>query len=210
MAPTAIAPAITSARDGSQRPARSRNPSTFAGLAIPETMRPSPKTRPARKAQKRYMSERKNMARQKHGGETRGHEHERRDKRARRQARQATNAMAAGTARAITRADADHESRHNQRRIARIDNDLRRRPQYHVGDRSHNQSGDKCSTPESIGQRWAKQSADDAADSRHPPVGKRKQRGGQADEHTARQCRPRRKRSPIDIHRAILTTFIRA
>ena len=46
-APTAMAPAMTKASEGSQGPARSRKPSTLAGLAMPETMRPSPKTRPA-------------------------------------------------------------------------------------------------------------------------------------------------------------------
>src|SRR5690606_37368537 len=48
--PMAIAPAITRPNDGSQDPAISRKPSTFAGLAIPATRRPMPNTRPAIKA----------------------------------------------------------------------------------------------------------------------------------------------------------------
>ena len=48
-AATAMAPAITSASDGSHGPARSRNPSTLAGLAMPDKISPSPKTRPATK-----------------------------------------------------------------------------------------------------------------------------------------------------------------
>ena len=46
---TATAPAITKASDGSQAPPTSRKPRILAGLAMPETMRPSPKTRPASK-----------------------------------------------------------------------------------------------------------------------------------------------------------------
>ena len=46
-AATEMAPAMTKASEGSQAPARSRNPKTLAGSAIPETMRPSPKITPA-------------------------------------------------------------------------------------------------------------------------------------------------------------------
>ena len=47
---TAMPPTITSARDGSQAPARSRKPSTLAGLLMPATMRPTPKMSPATSA----------------------------------------------------------------------------------------------------------------------------------------------------------------
>ncbi len=45
--PTEMAPAITNASDGSQEPAMSRNCRTLEGLAMPETMSPSPNTSPA-------------------------------------------------------------------------------------------------------------------------------------------------------------------
>src|SRR6266446_2318166 len=54
-APTATAPAMTSASEGSQAPARSRKPSTFAGFTIPETRRPRPKTKPVVKEAAVYM-----------------------------------------------------------------------------------------------------------------------------------------------------------
>src|SRR5690554_3547964 len=47
ISPTTTAPPMTKAREGSQAPAISRNPRTFSGLAIPETIRPRPKIRPA-------------------------------------------------------------------------------------------------------------------------------------------------------------------
>src|SRR5688572_770890 len=93
IAPTPIAPAITNARDGSQRPKMSRKPSTFAGFAMPETMRPMPKMRPARSDVKAYTSAPQQVSHHVHGGESRGHEGERRDERARRQARQSAHAM---------------------------------------------------------------------------------------------------------------------
>jgi hypothetical protein len=46
--PTAIAPAMTKASEGSQRPARSRNPSTLLCWIIPDRHRPAPKINPAR------------------------------------------------------------------------------------------------------------------------------------------------------------------
>ena len=51
--PIAIAPPITEGERRIPSSARSRNPSTFAGLAICETMSPIPKARPATKAKKR-------------------------------------------------------------------------------------------------------------------------------------------------------------
>ena len=48
--PTAIAPTITNAKDGSHFPPMSRNPRIFAGFTMPATIRPSPNTSPAAKA----------------------------------------------------------------------------------------------------------------------------------------------------------------
>src|SRR5699024_7394531 len=45
--PTSIAPPITSAREGSQGPARSRKPRTFSGFASPEISKPKPNSKPA-------------------------------------------------------------------------------------------------------------------------------------------------------------------
>ena len=47
---TATAPPMTSSRLGSQLPVTSRKSSTFCGLAIPESQRPTPNSRPAPKA----------------------------------------------------------------------------------------------------------------------------------------------------------------
>ncbi len=58
MMPIAMAPTMTKASDGSHRPARSRNPSTFTGLIIPDTSSPIPKTRPATKAKNAYIGRR--------------------------------------------------------------------------------------------------------------------------------------------------------
>src|SRR5690554_2314754 len=55
--PTMMAPPMTNARDGSHNPAISRKPRTFSGLAIPDTIRPKPKTRPAkREAKENFMA----------------------------------------------------------------------------------------------------------------------------------------------------------
>ena len=55
-APTPTAAPITSASEGSQAPPRSRKPCTLGGLAMPDTMRPRPRTRPASKAAKIVMA----------------------------------------------------------------------------------------------------------------------------------------------------------
>lgn len=46
--PRAIAPPITNISEGSQGMERSRKPITLAGLAMPEMIKPQPKTKPAR------------------------------------------------------------------------------------------------------------------------------------------------------------------
>ena len=78
--PTVIAPPITKANDGSQLPVRSRNPSTLPGLAMPETISPIPKSRPANKEINIVIifSEFKDMAYQEYGEESSRHESDRR------------------------------------------------------------------------------------------------------------------------------------
>ncbi len=55
--PTLTAAPITKASDGSHAPARSRKPSTFAGFAMPLTIRPSPNTNPISKELKINMAD---------------------------------------------------------------------------------------------------------------------------------------------------------
>jgi len=45
-----MAPSITNARLGSQRPVTSRNPRTLSGFVMPESPSPTAKTTPARNA----------------------------------------------------------------------------------------------------------------------------------------------------------------
>lgn len=55
--PMLIAPAITNARDGSHRPAISRNPITFDGSDMPDIIRPRPNTKPVMNARRILMME---------------------------------------------------------------------------------------------------------------------------------------------------------
>ena len=122
-APTAIAPPMTNTSDGSQRPAMSRKPSTLAGSAMPETIKPMPKTRPAAKASSACMRlpSSQQVARDEYRGEARAHERGGRGDRAQRQARQAAHAVAAGAARAVARTDAHQQAGADQQRCARLD-----------------------------------------------------------------------------------------
>ena len=134
-APTASALAITTASDGSQRPARSRKPSTLAGSAMPETTgRCRTRARRRRRRARSCVSASRwrttktvaMPAAMKHSGG---------DDRARRQARDAADAVAAGAARAVARADADEEPRERERRQRRVERDGRKRAHERVDDR---------------------------------------------------------------------------
>src|SRR5690554_8218659 len=111
-----MAPPITNAREGSHRPAMSRKPSTFSGLAMPETIRPIPKTRPANSEANEYFmaSGSDQVANNKDSNETGGHKAESGNQRAQRQAGQPAYAMAAGAAGRVAGADA-HRS--EERRV---------------------------------------------------------------------------------------------
>src|SRR6476469_10825158 len=166
MAPIATAPAITRASDGSHRPARSRNPITFAGLTMPDTSRPIPKTRPATKAKSAYMSDRlaEHVVRHEHGRETRGHECQRRDQRARRKPGHPANAMTAGAAGSVARADPDQDAGDDERRIIGGDGQIGRRLEQAIGDRRDNQSGEERRAPGPIRKGWSQQASGNAAD----------------------------------------------
>src|SRR6185436_10572487 len=196
--PTAFAPAITSASEGSQRPAMSRNPRTFAGFAMPETMRPKPNSRPVTKARSAYIvSASEDVTDDEHGREACSHERERGREGSRRQPRQAAHTVATRAARAIARADADDQSRDDQRRIARDDDDLGKGRVGRIEQRRGDEAGEERDAPCGVRERRPQQSADDTADARDAPVREREQHAGDADDDAARQCRPRRERGPV-------------
>lgn len=105
-----IAPAITNASDGSHRPARSRNPSTFAGLAMPDTVRPTPNRRPESKAVSKPISASQQMSGHEYSQTTACHECCRRDKRTDGAPRDTTDTVAAGATARVTRADANQKA----------------------------------------------------------------------------------------------------
>src|SRR5215813_7336339 len=76
IAPIATAPTITNASEGSQAPARSRKPRTFAGFAILDTRRPNPKMSPAMNELSAYMiaSRPEKVPHNEHRNEARSHE----------------------------------------------------------------------------------------------------------------------------------------
>src|SRR5216110_889702 len=133
-APIATAPAMTSASEGSQAPARSRNPRIFAGLIIPETTSPTPKTRPATNELNAYIppSHSDDVPHDVHRREAGRHERQRGDERARRNARNSAHAVPARATGAIAGADADQQSGNDQRRIASVDHDRRQGRGQHV------------------------------------------------------------------------------
>ena len=53
--PTAIAPPITRASEGSHVPAKSKKPSTFEGFAMPAKIKPSPNNKPDNNAKKLFL-----------------------------------------------------------------------------------------------------------------------------------------------------------
>src|ERR1700761_1041878 len=99
--PTEIAPPMTKASEGSQRPARSRKPNTLLCSIIPDRQRPVPKINPARNENPGIMSppSTDGMTCNEHGCEASQHEKRGRNHGARRQAREAADAVAAGAPR---------------------------------------------------------------------------------------------------------------
>src|SRR5690606_36934576 len=104
---------MTKAREGSQSPATSMKPRTFAGSAMPARPRPMAKTRPENAAANRRMSgaSPQHVADDVDGADGGGHEGRGGDERAQRAPRQAADAVAARTAAAEARAEADQQAR---------------------------------------------------------------------------------------------------
>src|SRR6185503_13982612 len=172
MAPIATAPTMTRASDGSHRPARSRNPITFAGLTMPETSRPMPKTRPATNAKSAYMNDRsvENVVADEHGREARGHERQRRDQRARRKPGYPAHAMTAGAAGSVARADSDQNAGEDERRIIGGDGQIGRRLEQAIGDGRDDQPAEERGAPGPIRKGRSQQATGNAADARDTTV----------------------------------------
>src|SRR6185312_1105822 len=204
MAPIATAPAMTRASDGSHCPARSRNPITFAGLTMPETSRPMPKTRPATKAKSAYMNDRstQDVVHHEHGREARGHERQRSDQRAWRKPGYPAHAMTAGAAGSVARTDSDQDAGEDERRIIGGDGQIGRRLEQAIGDRRDDQPAEERGAPGPIRERRSQQAPGNAADARDATVEEREQRDGDADDRASRQRRPWCKCRPIDAHRS--------
>src|SRR5450631_1500114 len=185
--PTATAPAITNARDGSHFPATSRNPKIFAGFVMPATIRPSPNTKPATKATTKAMawSGADHVAHDVDRNESSVHQRKRRDQRAWRQPRQSADTMAAGASARITGANANQESGYDQDRIAGVDRrgGLRRDCRIDLG--RQEKPGDERQPPGDIAGPRVKHPAHNPADPRDPAVDEHKQRNGQTDDDSA-------------------------
>src|SRR5262249_21868290 len=106
-AATPTAPAITKARLGSQSPARSTKPSTFAASIIRETVSPSPNSKPAASETNSreciVLSGSNDVAEDEDRCQPGPHEQGRRDQRALRQPGDAAHPMPAGAAAAEAR-----------------------------------------------------------------------------------------------------------
>src|SRR5690606_18185831 len=115
--PTAMAPPMTKASDGSQVPKRSRKPSTLAGSVMPERIRPRPKMRPTMNSRMRCCmsaASGEQVPDNKDHREAGPHEGQRGDQRAWGEARQPAYAVAAGAASPVARADADQQAGEHQ------------------------------------------------------------------------------------------------
>src|SRR5512147_2806764 len=144
---------MTKASAGFQRPsgtaAKSRNASTTAGSIIRERLRPAPKRRPAAKAASRLIGlAPEHMTSDKHDGGADGHESQRRRQGSRRQASEPADAVAAGTAVAEPRTEADQQAGDENHRNGCIDADLRQRcAEQRRSKRPSNEPRDKGQPP---------------------------------------------------------------
>ena len=110
ISPTAMAPIMTKASDGSQFPVMSRKFWTFAGLAMPERISPRPKISPDKKAVKWNISDSQTVADDPDGDGAECHEKDGGDQRTYRETRQAADAVAAGTSRPQPAAESDQKA----------------------------------------------------------------------------------------------------
>src|SRR6185437_972578 len=185
--PTAIAPAITNARDGSQRPTMSRNPSTFAGSAMPDTIRPTPNRSPEIKAAIKPISASQQMSEHEHGHKTACHKCCRRDKRTDGPARDAADTMAARATARVTRADAYQKACYEYFAPSSLDIGRYRITQQTCQHRCPYKPCNKSETPSRIFLWRAQQAAEDTADAGDTPVEKSKHGGRGANHKTASQ-----------------------
>lgn len=115
---TSSAPPITRIRVGSQLPAKSRKPTTFAGFAIPEMARPRPKIVPESKAAiiRDMATSLKDVVGKVHGEDGYAEEHRCGDDGAFGEAGDATETVAAGAAGAQPGAETNQETGYHEDR----------------------------------------------------------------------------------------------
>src|SRR3984885_5930988 len=150
--PTAIAPAMTKASEGSHWPAKSRNPSTLLCWIIPDRQRPLPKINPARNENTGIMSPSltDDVTCNEHRYEASQHEKRGRNQGARRQAREAANAVTAGTPRSEASPESDEHSRDSEHSGIGTDGRRLRRRETSPRQRSQKQTQDKQDAPSGI------------------------------------------------------------
>src|SRR5690606_11821576 len=200
--PTATAPPITSAREGSQAPARSRNPSTLAGLAMPEVSSPRPNSSPTANADTRYlfMSASQYMADDVDGDKAAGHEGQGRHQGAGGEPRQAADPVAAGATGAVAGADADQQSRGDQQRVAGVDGDGRQGTGQPPEQRRHQDAGHEGQAPGDVPGPGPQQPAEDAGNPRDAAIEKDEQHRGEAYQKAPQQRGQRGEGGPVNCH----------
>src|ERR1700722_123559 len=154
--PIEIAPPMTKANEGSQRPARSRNPSTLLCWIIPDRQRPVPKINPARNENTGIMSLSltDDMTCNEHRNEAGQHEKRGRNQGARRQAREAANTVTAGAPRSEASPESDEHSRDREHSGIGTDGRRLQRRETSPRQRSQKQTQDKQDAPSGISGPW--------------------------------------------------------
>src|ERR1700677_425605 len=154
--PTAIAPPMTKASEGSQLPARSRNPSTLLCWIMPDRQRPVPKINPARNENAGIMSSSltDDVTCNEHCYEAGQHEKRGRSQGARRQAREAANAVTAGTPRSKASPESDEHSGDREHGGMGADGRRLQRGETSPCQWSQKQTQDKPEAPSGISGSW--------------------------------------------------------
>src|SRR5436305_1364152 len=154
-----MAPTITKASEGSQRPARSRKPSTLAGLAMPETIRPMPNSRPASSAVMALISGSDQVMGDENGQKACRHEGQRGHQRTDGPTRDTADAVAAGASARVARADPDQKARDEHLAPACLDIGLGRHPEQRGKYRCADQPYQEGHPPRHVAARQAQQPA---------------------------------------------------
>src|ERR1700733_2843346 len=154
--PIEIAPPMTKANEGSQRPARSRNPSTLLCWIIPDRQRPVPKINPARNENAGIMSPSltDDVTCNEHRYEASQHEKRGRNQRARRQAREAANAVTAGTPRPEASPESNEHSGNREHSRMAADGRRLQRGETSPRQRRQKQTQYKPKAPSGISRPW--------------------------------------------------------